>query len=85
MKKKLLYIMLISVILSSCARGCQNLKRKTGSRRSYEIILFSGGDTAFIDHPKNVVINQEEGDGIFYYKEDTLIEMAGTYLIKSEK
>jgi hypothetical protein len=83
--KKLTIIIIITFVLSSCARWQQGCKRETGTRRNYEIILFSGGDTVFIDHPKRVVINQEEGDGIYYYKDDTLIEMAGTYIIKSEK
>lgn len=85
MKNKIVLWIVVSMLLSSCARWQQSCKRRTGTKRNYEVILFSGGDTAFIDHPRHVVINQEEGDGIYYYKGDTLIEMAGTYLIKSEK
>jgi hypothetical protein len=83
--KKIVTFLVVVILLSSCARYQQGCKRKTGAKRDYTVILFSGGDTVFIDYPKHVVINQEDGDGIFYYKGDTLIEIAGTYILKSDK
>jgi hypothetical protein len=84
MKNAITWIVLM-ILLAGCARQQQGCKRETGTKRNYQIILFSGGDTVFVDNPKNVVINQEDGDGIYYYKGDTLIELAGTYLLKSDK
>ena len=45
--------------------------------------MYSGGDTVFADEFTGI-INQEEGsDGIFYIKNDTLIELSGDYVLKS--
>lgn len=83
MKKFTLYLTIV-ILLSSCARYQQSCKRETGTKRTYDVTLFSGGDTVFHDNFHGVV-NQEDGDGIYYYKGDTLVEVAGDYVIKSTK
>lgn len=45
--------------------------------------MFSGGDTVFTDTFKGIVNNSESSDGVYYYKGETLIEVSGDYVIKS--
>jgi hypothetical protein len=54
------------------------------TNREYEVILFSGGDTVFHDKFSGI-INDMPGGGAFYYKGDTLVEVSGDYVIKSER
>lgn len=81
--RTLVYLLFVSVFLSSCARGCQKFKRGTTGKRDYYIVVFSGGDTVFTDYLKNDILTEEEGNGMYYYKGDTLIEVSGDYIIKS--
>ena len=53
--------------------------------RNYEVIMYSGGDTVFIDKFRGIINSEENSDGCYYYKGDTLIEVSGDYIIKSEK
>jgi len=82
---KLISFALLLCLLSSCQRGCQRMKRKlTNSPRSYTIQMYSGGKVVFEDSFRGI-INQEEGNGCYYYKSDTLIELSGDYILKSIK
>lgn len=73
--------------LCSCTqRGCQSFQRSTQySERNYEIVMYSGGDTVFHDSFRGIINGEEHTDGIYYFKEDTLVEVAGDYIIKSIK
>jgi len=84
MQKILIAFFLIS--LCSCQRACTSMEKdyQTGSR-SYEVIMYSGGDTVFYDHFKGMINDAENSDGCYYYKGDTLIEISGDYIIKSNK
>lgn len=84
MKKTLLAVSTI-VLLSSCQRGCARWnKRNQFTERNYEVIMFSGGDTVFVDHFKGIVNNNEKSDGVYYYNTNgDLIEISGDYIIKS--
>lgn len=84
MNKKITLIVLLSIVLSSCQRGCQNFKRRTGTSREYNIKMYSGGNAVYEDNFKGVV-NEESGNGCFYYKGDTLVELSGDYILKSVK
>lgn len=85
---KLRHILLVigfSLLLSSCERGCQRLKRNTQtSKRSYVIEIYSGGKLIFTEHFHGIV-TEEEGNGCYYYKGDTLVEVSGDYILKSVK
>jgi hypothetical protein len=84
MKKLPVFIILLA--LCGCQRQCQKMNKhyQTGARE-YEVIMYSGGDTVFYDK-FNGILNSEDGsDGCYYYKGDTLIEVSGDYVIKSEK
>lgn len=84
MKKTLPILALIALTLSSCARGCQSAERSwQSSDRSYEITVYSGGDTVFVDKLDGIINQEEKSDGIFYYHGDTLIEISGDYILKS--
>lgn len=82
------YLILIAFvfIFSSCARSCTSFNHsfQTGPR-SYEVIMYSGGDTVFYDKFRAIVNNSNGSDGIFYFKNDTLIEVSGDYILKSIK
>jgi hypothetical protein len=47
--------------------------------------MFSGGDTVFHDTFTGILNSEENSDGVYYYKSDTLVEVSGDYTIKSIK
>jgi hypothetical protein len=86
--KKVTITMLIlcSIGLASCQRGCSSLNKEFQvSERDYEIIMFSGGDTVFHDSFTGILNNSEGSDGIYYYKDGKLIEVSGDYVVNSAK
>jgi len=81
--KKLL-IIASALVLTSCQRSCSKLSRGIQvSERDYTVVMFSGGDTVFVDKFHGIVNNSEYSDGIYYYKDNTLIEVSGDYVITS--
>jgi hypothetical protein len=79
-------IILCSIGLASCQRGCSSLNRMFQvSERNYEIIMFSGGDTVFHDSFIGILNNSEGSDGVYYYKDGKLIEISGDYVVNSDK
>jgi len=85
MRKTIIYLVLC-IALTSCARGCQSIDKEFQTTdRGYEIVMYSGGDTVFYDKVKTIINSEENSDGIYYYKNDTLIEVSGDYIIKSVK
>lgn len=71
--------------LCSCQKSCQKWRRNTQvTKRDYSIQMYSGGRAVFQDSFHGI-LNEEEGNGCFYYKGDTLIELAGDYVVKSLK
>lgn len=87
MKRNTLFIFLIVFTLTSCTqRGCQQWKRNTQtSERDYDIKMYSGDSLVFQDHFHGIINQEEHSDGIYYFKGDTLIEVGGNYIIKSDK
>jgi len=84
MKKIPPFILVMS--LCGCQRQCTSFNREwQTSNREYEVIMYSGGDTVFYDKFKGIINNSEHSDGCYYYKGDTLIEVSGDYIIKSDK
>ena len=84
--KKIIIYSLICISLTSCQRSCQSFNKDFQTTdRNYEIIMYSGGDTVFYDKTKTIINSEKNSDGIYYYKEDTLIEVSGDYIIKSLK
>ena len=74
----------VAIAMSSCQRGCSKISRSIQtSERDYEVVMFSGGDTVFVDKFRGIVNNSEASDGIYYYKNDELIEVSGDYVLKS--
>lgn len=70
--------------MSSCQRGCTRMERSfQTSERDYEVVMFSGGDTVFVDKFRGIINNSEHSDGIYYYKNDELVEVSGDYVIHS--
>lgn len=85
MKKLLLVSAAIS--LASCTqRGCQSLEREMQyTERKYNVTMYSGGDPVYTDSFKGYINQEDKGDGVYYYKGDTLVEVSGDYVIKSIK
>jgi len=83
---KKVIIALIVITLTSCTqRGCQSWKRtQQYSSRAYGVYMYSGGKIVFEDHFTGIINQEEHSDGIFYFKNDTLIEVNGDYIVKSE-
>ena len=83
--KKTILIATAVLTLSSCQRGCTRFERNfQTSERDYSIVMFSGGDTVFVDNFRGIVNNSEHSDGIYYYKNGELVEVSGDYVIKSK-
>ncbi len=83
--RKTILIAIAVLTLSSCQRGCARLDRNfQASERDYSIVMYSGGDTVYIDNFRGIVNNSEHSDGIYYYKNGELIEVSGDYIIKSK-
>jgi hypothetical protein len=83
--KKTILIAIAVLTLSSCQRGCTKIERSfQTSERDYSIVMFSGGDTVFVDNFRGIVNNSEHSDGIYYYKNGELVEVSGDYVIKSK-
>jgi hypothetical protein len=77
-------IILIVVALSSCQRWTARVEKKYQvSERKYELTMFSGGQVVFKDSVKTIVNSEDNSDGIYYYKGDTLVEVSGDYVLKS--
>jgi hypothetical protein len=85
MKRTTIITAFLLVLLTSCTqRGCQRFQKKTQfSERSYEVVVFSGGDTVYHDKFTGIVNGEEGTDGFYYFKRDTLIEISGDYVLKS--
>lgn len=84
--KNIIIISILTILsMYSCQRGCTSVKRSLQTvDRDYTIVLFSGGDTVFVDSFRGIVNNSKESDGIYYYKNGQLIEVSGDYVIKSK-
>jgi hypothetical protein len=87
MNKQLLKVAFVAIAITSCtARGCQSTQRSFSfTERNYSIEMWSGDSCVFRDRFHGIINQEEHSDGLFYYKGDTLIEIGGNYVIKSEK
>jgi len=84
--KRILAYAFIAMSLCSCQRSCQKMNKQwQTTAREYEVVVFSGGDTVFHDKFKGIINDSEGSDGMYYYKSDTLVEISGDYIIKSDK
>lgn len=83
--KKYVYI-IIALGLSGCARSCARFEKRTQtSPRFYRVSFYSGGKEVFSDSVRTMINSEDNSDGIYYYKGDTLIEISGDYILKSLK
>lgn len=83
--KKILAIILVGS-LCSCQRACTRINKSwQTTSRQYDVTVFSGGDTVFHDSFYGMINSEENSDGCYYYKGDTLVEISGDYIIKSDK
>lgn len=84
MKKRILILCVVSLSTMSCQRGCSKINRQfETTERNYEITMYSGGAIVFQDKFRGIINNSEASDGCYYYKNDSLIEVSGDYIIKS--
>jgi len=73
------------LLLSSCTqRGCQKTAKSFQyTDRTYEVTVYSGGVVIHHDFFKGIVNGEEATDGFFYFKNDSLYEISGDYVLKS--
>ena len=78
-------IALIILISTGCTqRGCQRFERSFQySERHYIIQQYSGGKLVNEWNFKGILNNEENSDGYFFFKGDTLIEVSGDIVVKS--
>jgi hypothetical protein len=82
MKKQILIYVLMAVMLTSCARGCQDWNRKTVSNhaQNVRVSLYSGGEVVKVWEFHGIVNN--DANSIFFYYEGKLVEVDGDVLIE---
>ena len=85
--KKTIVTLAIALFAVSCTdRTQQSLSRNFQfSDRNYNITVYSGGKPVFEDSFHGMINQEENSDGVYYFKGDTLIELSGEYVIKSAK
>lgn len=82
---KKIIVLSVALLLTGCQRGCTKIERTfQTSERDYSLVMFSGGDTVYVDTFRGIVNNSEHSDGIYYYKNGLLIEVSGDYVITSK-
>lgn len=85
MKSIKVYIAIL-FLLSCTPRARQGCNRNwQTSNRQYNIKMYSGDTCVFDDNFYGIINQEENSDGIYYFKGDTLIEIGGNYVIKSDK
>jgi hypothetical protein len=82
--KKFLFIYVMVFVIGCTASDQQAIKKTSSEERDYEVIMYSGGAVVFHDKFHGIVNNSENSDGCYYFKGDSLIEVSGDYIIKSE-
>ena len=87
MKRKFLFVLIISVALfSSCKRTWESMRRGIqASDRHYEIKQYSGGKLIGTYKFKGILNNSENSDGYYFYLDNKLIEVSGDLIIISTK
>lgn len=83
MLKKLSLFIFLAALAGCNEMEQQRMKRQTSNKRTYHIVLFSGGNVVFKDSFYGILNNSEHSDGYYYYKGDSLIEVSGDCIIKS--
>lgn len=69
----------IIVTLSSCARSCQSLERKTFDNKKHKIKItqYSGGQKVGYWEINGIVNSSENSDGYYFYHNNKLVEISG--------
>lgn len=83
--KRIVLLVLMSLMMAGCARTCNNFSRKFSGVQNYHIRQYSGGVLIGEYRFKGVLDNQNNSDGFFFFKGDTLIELSGDLIIESHK
>jgi hypothetical protein len=80
MKKiKLFAVVLMTVVLSSCARGCQEVDRSLfdNVNHNVKITQYSGGKLIGEWTINGIVNNSSASDGYYFYTNGKLVEVSG--------
>ena len=85
MKKNSLIILALFT-LCGCQRSCTKFEKsiQKDKERDYNIMVFSAGDTVFVDSFRGVVNVSKDEKTIYYFKNDELIEISGEYILRSK-
>ena len=85
MKKNSLIILALFT-LCGCQRSCTKVETsiQKDKERDYNIMVFSAGDTVFVDNFRGVVNVSKDEKTIYYFKNDELIEISGEYILRSK-
>ncbi len=82
MKKLLIFIGLLA--LTGCQRGCASVERNFQvGPRNYHVQQYSGGKLIGDYRFNGILNNQEQSDGFYFYKQDTLVEVSGDITVTS--
>jgi len=89
MKRSLLTLILAFIVLASACTN-KNFQEKQDALfydgdRTYHIVVYSGGKVIIDENFKGIVHPNDRTNGIYYFKNDTLKEIKGDYIITSIK
>lgn len=82
--KKLIFAIVATLMLSSCARSCQSLERSTFDNHAHNIrlTLYSGGEAVKTWEFNGIVSEAAGSDGYFFYYDNRLVEVSGDVVIE---
>jgi hypothetical protein len=85
MKKNSLIILALFT-LCGCQRSCTKFETSVQKDkiRDYNVVVFSAGDTVFVDSFRGIVNVSKDEKTIYYTKNDELIEISGEYILRSK-
>lgn len=82
--KRIILLGSMALFLTSCQRGCASWNISVQvTDKTYIIESYSGGKLVYKETFDGILNNQENSDGYYFYKGDTLIEVGGDIIVKS--
>ncbi|KKN79238.1 hypothetical protein LCGC14_0342560 [marine sediment metagenome] len=79
--KKLIFVILIALTITGCARSCDDFERTTQGNADYQVIQYSGGVVVGQWSFNGIVNSSLSSDGYYFIINDRMIEVSGTIKI----
>ncbi len=85
--KAVILVSIALLTLVGCERSYVKMEKSLDKNkaRSYNLVVFNGGDTIFVDNFDGVVNVSKEDNSIYYFKNNELIEISGDYILRSKE